>query len=241
MNAAIDLSTSTYGYQDCAIVRIDVCAIEPSPVYPAMFAAAIFDPRDTGRPGVRVVAQPDHRGLLASIERASCTLAAMSASHAARAILEGLPAKIVCAAVAPADYSAIAGEPLVPWATVGSRVIELPPRAVLVAPNQHLDQDPECVRAAIDAYWQGALHAIREPAMLSVVLATELGLSPAAAEREARRSLAAWRLEPAVRAEGLEGVLATLGGSLAARAARPEWLLDERFVRADWLWRGKAK
>lgn len=235
MNAAVELSTVTRIHQDSPIVRIDVCAIEPSPVYPAIFASAMFDARRSHHPAMRVVAQPDHRGLLASLERATCTLAAMSASNAARAILDGAPVKIVCAAVAPADYASIAGEPLVPWDVVGDRVRSLPPRAVLVAPTRTLDLDPDAVRSAIETYWHGAILAAREPVMLSVVLATELGLSPAAAEQEARRSVSSWRLEPAVRTEGLELVIASLGGDHAARGTRPEWLLDERFVRADWM------
>lgn len=234
MNSTIELSQSIASFDDRAPVRIDVCASEPSPVYPAMFAAAVFDPRAGVLPRVRVVAQPSHKGLLASIEAASCTLAAMSASRAARAILEGVPAKIVCAAVGPIDYAPIEREPLVPWERVGAEVRSMPPRAVLVAPTRHLDAQPESVRAAVDAYWLGALQAAREPMMLSVVLATELGLPAGAAELEARRAIRSWRMQPAVRAEGLEAVLEVIAREGLFTHAKPEWLLDERFVRADW-------
>jgi hypothetical protein len=70
--------------------------------------------------------------------------------------------------------------------------------------------------------------------MLSVVLATELGLPPAAAELEALRAIRAWRLDPAVRIEGLTAVLDRITQERAFAHSRPEWLLDERFVRADW-------
>ncbi len=211
-------------------VRVDVCASEPSPAYPALFAAALHSERASKTPRVRVTARRSHRELLDSITRGECTLAAMSASRAARAILEGLPAKIVCAAVAPVDYAALEREPAVRWDRVGPFVRSLPPRAVLVAPSRWLEVDPTSVRAAIDAYWNAALDASRDIALLSVVLATELGFPSAAAEHEARMAVAGWRLEPAVRAEGLEGVLAQIAKEGVFTAPRAEWLLDERFV-----------
>jgi hypothetical protein len=234
MTAALQCIPPFDPFCDRPDVRIEGCASEPSPVYPAIFASALFDARDVCFASVHVFAQPTQRALFDSVERGRCTLAAMSASRAARAILEGLPAKIVCAAVAPVDYAAFEGEPAVPWDRVGSAVRALPPRAVLVAPTRHLDANPSLVRAAIEAYWEGAVRAVREPTMLSVVLATELGLPPAAAELEALRAIRAWRLDPAVRIEGLTAVLDRITQERAFAHSRPEWLLDERFVRADW-------
>jgi hypothetical protein len=233
MNAPLKFAPPLDPFCDRRDVRIDGCASEPSPVYPAIFAATVFDARDAHLASVHVFAQPSQRALLSSVEQAQCTLAAMSASRAARAILEGLPAKIVCAAVAPVDYVAFEGEPAVPWDRVGLSVRALPPRAVLVAPTRHLDEDPSLVRLAIETYWEGAMRAVREPAMLSVVLTTELGLSPTYAEIETQRALRAWRLDPSVRLEGLTAILDRITRERGLEHCRPEWLLDERFVRAE--------
>lgn len=175
MSAALSISPMLDDQSDRPEVRIDGCAFEPSPIYPAIFAATLFDDRES-RPFARVHvhAQPTIPALIDAVAQHRCTLATMSAQTASRAIIAGLPAQIVGLAAAPVDSAAFEGS------------------AVLVAPHRWLHREPGLVRAAIDAYWEGARRAILEPTMLSVVLVTELGLSPQFAQLEALRAVRAW-------------------------------------------------
>lgn len=179
MSAALSISPSLDEHSDRPDVRIDGCAFEPSPIYPAIFAATLFDERERGAfARVHVRAQPTIPALFDAVAQHRCTLATMSAQAASRAILAGLPAKIVSLAAAPVDSAAFDGN------------------AVLVAPARWVQREPALVRAAIDAYWEGARRAMLEPTMLSVVLVTELGLSPQFAQLEALRAIRAWESAP---------------------------------------------
>ena len=213
------------------VLRLDAHAGECAPAYPALFAT-FYDHGMTPLLDVRALAS--RSDVLEAVRESESTVAIMSASTALRAIASGLRAGIVCAAVAPVDFAAIDLEPPVPWDRVGLGLRHLAPRAVLVASRAVLSRRPDDVREAIAAYWRGAVHATEAPALLGVVLATELGVSLEEADRVARRAVSAWRLDPAVRVGGLHMVAA----ALRSRRELPtdfecESALDERFVVAE--------
>jgi hypothetical protein len=76
MTAALQCIPPFDPFCDRPDVRIEGCASEPSPVYPAIFASALFDARDVCFASVHVFAQPTQRALFDSVERGRCICAA---------------------------------------------------------------------------------------------------------------------------------------------------------------------
>jgi len=216
-------------------ITLCVHASEPSPAYPALLASAI-DVVEGDLVDLRVQAMASRNEPLDAVANAASMIAIVPASTAVRAICRGLRARIVCAAVAPADYATFDSEPAVPLgpSNDGPRARVRRPRAVLIASEHSLVAESVQVGAAVRVYWRCAAAAIADPVVLTVALACEFELPYGAAAREAERALATWRLEPAVSWVGLRAVV----HDLIARGEVPAVIdvgaiLDERFVRAD--------
>jgi hypothetical protein len=211
---------------------LDAHAAECGPAYPALFAT--FFAKSSDSIALRVRTRSSRAALVEAVRSGEASLAVMPGSLALRSIAHGLAAKIVCAAVSPVDLAAIDGEPTVPWDRVALAVRHLAPRAVLVASNTAIETQERSIAAAIASYWSAAAEAAAAPALLGIVLTAEFGMQVQEADRIARQTIAAWRLDPAVRLIGLHRVADSLAarGDIS-RAFDPESALDQRFVVAE--------